>query len=99
MLTDHEERDPFIRFFHSMEVDQEYIEQRKKHYPEEWDNVGVGQRIKFRMLAQMKLENTSKKIEENMKINDFNKLGLSCAKLRPASLLGLLLLLNSELWK
>ena len=68
-LIDFEEEDTFVQFLKSMEVGKEYIEQRMKHYPEEWKY--VGERIKFRKLAQMKLEMTSKQIEENMEKNDF----------------------------
>ena len=52
-----------------MQVDEEYIEQRKQFYPVHWDS--LGERIKIRKLAQMKLTIVSEKIEENMRRNDF----------------------------
>ena len=57
-LTDHHEKDPFVRFLKSMEVGEEYIEERIKLYPSHWDH--VGERVKFRRLAQIKLAITSK---------------------------------------
>ena len=43
-LTDHNEKDPFVRFLKSMEVGEEYIEERIKLYPSHWDH--VGERVK-----------------------------------------------------
>ena len=71
-LTDHIEQDPFVRFIKSMEVDEKYIEDRKKFYPPHWDH--LGERVKIRKLAQMKLAITSKRIEENMEKNDVRKI-------------------------
>ena len=63
-LTVHEEEEPFIRFFKSMDISEDYIENRKKYYPDDWDQVEDG--IKFRKLAQIQLRNTSKQIEEKI---------------------------------
>ena len=71
-LNDHHEKDPFVRFLKSMEVGEEYIEERIKLYPSHWDH--VGERVKFRRLAQIKLAITSKRIEENMEKNDIKKI-------------------------
>ena len=71
-LLDYEEKDPFLRFLKSIELDQDYIEDRKKHYPTHWEHVNM--RIKFRRLAQVKLEITSRQIAKNIKENDVNSL-------------------------
>ena len=57
-------------FLKRIEVDENYIEDRKKFYPLHWDH--LGERIKFRKLAQIKLGITRKKIEDNMRKNDVN---------------------------
>ena len=44
------------------------------YYPEDWDQ--VEERIKFRRLAQLKLQFTSKQIEEKIKKSDFDKISL-----------------------
>ena len=71
-LTDHNEEDAFVRFIKSMEVGDEYIEERKKLYPSHWDH--LSERVKIRKLAQIKLTITSRCIEENMKKNDVRKI-------------------------
>ena len=76
-LTDHEEKNSFIRYFKSMELTADYIENRKKHYPNNWDE--VVDRIKFRKLAQLKLQNTSKQIEERIEKTDF-KSAIFCGR-------------------
>ena len=63
------EDDNFVRFFKSIEVSKNYIEQRLQYYPEDYAH--VEERIKFRKLAQLKLGITSKQIENNMKKNDY----------------------------
>ena len=40
-LLDCNEKDNFIRFFKSMELEENYIEERKHFYPSHWDQVGV----------------------------------------------------------
>ena len=72
ILTDYEEEDAFVRFVKSMEVGKEYIEERIKFYPPHWDH--LGERVKIRKLAKMKLAITSSRIEENMKKNDVKKI-------------------------
>ena len=69
-LLDCNEKDNFIRFFKSMELEENYIEERKHFYPSHWDQVGVEDRIKFRKLAQIKLAITSKKIEDDLRKNE-----------------------------
>ena len=71
-LQDSKENDPFVRFLKSMELDPDYIEHRKKYYPTHWEH--VKERIKFRRLAQLKHEITSKQIAKNMEENDVNSL-------------------------
>ena len=68
-LLDHSEKDHFIRFLKSIELDVKYIEDRKKFYPSHWEH--KGERIRFRKLAQIKLAITSQQIEDNMRKNDF----------------------------
>ena len=81
-LTDHEEKEPFVRFFESMEFTEAYLESRKNYYPEDWGQVETENRIKFRKLAQLKLKNTSQQIEQKMEKTDFlsitNFCGMSC---------------------
>ena len=72
ILTDYEEEDAFVRFIKSMEVGKEYIEERIKFYPSHWDH--LGERVKIRKLAKIKLAITSNQIEENMKKNDVKKI-------------------------
>ena len=71
-LIDNNEPDPFVRFVKSMEVDDEYIEDRIKFYPSHWDH--LEERVKIRKLAQIKLTITSKRIEENLEKNDIKKI-------------------------
>ena len=75
------EKDPFVRFIKSMQVDEEYIEERKQFYPAHWDS--LGERVKIRKLAQMKLGIVSEKIEENMRKNDYKNrnYGWSCGSI------------------
>ena len=72
ILTDYEEEDAFVRFIKSMEVGKEYIEERIKFYPPHWDH--LGERVKIRKLAKMKLAITSSQIEENIKKNYVKKI-------------------------
>ena len=69
-LLDYDEKDYFVRFLKSIELDENYIEDRKKFYPSHWDD--LGERVKFRKLAQIKLGITSMQIEDNMRKNDVN---------------------------
>ena len=79
-LTEHEEKEPLVRFFQSMEFPEDYLESRKKYYPKDWGQ--LEDRIKFRKLAQLKLKNTSKQIEQKIEKTDFmnitNFCGMSC---------------------
>ena len=68
-LTDFSEEDLFIRFLKSMDIASDYIEERMQFYPANWDT--IKERIKFRLLAQKKLEICSKHIEANMQGNDW----------------------------
>ena len=68
-LDDSEEKDPFVRFVKSVQVDEKYIEERKKFYPAHWDS--LEERVKIRLLAQKKLKIVSQKIELNMIQNDY----------------------------
>ena len=67
-LIDLREEDPFIRFFKSINIGNDYINERMQYYPEDWNN--TAERIKFRLLAQKKLQLCSKQIEDNMKNNN-----------------------------
>ena len=69
-LLDYDEEDYFVRFLKSIELDRNYIEDRKKFYPSHWDD--LGERVKFRKLAQIKLGITSMQIEDNMRKNYVN---------------------------
>ena len=64
-LLDHGEKDHFIRFLKSIELDVKYIEDRKNSH---WEH--KGERIRFRKLAQIKLAITSNQIKDNMRKND-----------------------------
>ena len=72
-LIDNDEENHFVRFIKSIQIDEEYIEERKQFYPAHWDS--LGERIKIRKLAQMKLTIVSEKIEENMRRNPFKNYG------------------------
>ena len=67
-FVDLREEDPFIRFFKSINIGKDYIKERVQYYPEDWNN--TSERIKFRLLAQKKLQMCSKQIEDNLKNND-----------------------------
>ena len=67
-LIDLSQEDPFIRFFKSINIGNDYINERMQYYPEDWNN--TAERIKFRLLAQKKLQLCSKQIENNMKNNN-----------------------------
>ena len=71
-LTYRGEEDQSVRFFKGIKFDQEYNEQQLKYYPVNWEH--VEERIKFRKLAQLKLEITSKQIEKNMENKDISSL-------------------------
>ena len=51
------EVDPFIRFFRSIRMGNEYIAKRIHLYPEHWNHIEIEGRIKFRMLAKEKIRN------------------------------------------
>ena len=69
-MLDYAGNDPFVRGLKSIKHDQDYIEDRKRYYPTHWEH--LKERIKFRRLAQLKLEITSKQIAKNMKENCVN---------------------------
>ena len=68
-VTDFEERDSFLRFLKSMIVDQQYLEDRVKYYPENSDH--IYERIKIRIIAQIKFLSFSRTFERNMRENDY----------------------------
>ena len=63
-LKDPDDNDYFVKFLKSMVVGSDYLEERKKYYPEHWDH--VDERIKIRIIAQIKFMSWSKMIERNM---------------------------------
>ena len=63
-LTDPNEDDDFLRFLRSMNVDEQYLEERVQYYPRNCDH--VFERIKIRILAQIKFSSFSKTIGQNM---------------------------------
>ena len=69
-LSDLSEEDPFIRYVKSIKLELDYISKRLKLYPDNWTEDHIEARIKFRLLAQKKLEICSRRIEENMKENE-----------------------------
>ena len=72
-LEDPTEDDLTSRFLNSMNVDSEYLQKRRKCFPEHFDHID-GQ-IKIRLLTQMNFAFKSlaieKDINENMKRNDW----------------------------
>ena len=64
-LNDSSEEDAFVRYVKSIVMESDYLNKRKKLYPDNWDH--VEERIKIRMLAQKKLEICSWHIEENIR--------------------------------
>ena len=70
ILIDTAEKDLFVRFVRSIYLSSDYIEERVKYYPEHWDK--KAERIKIRLMAQKKLEDCSKHIENNMIVNYIN---------------------------
>ena len=74
-LLDSNEKDPFVRFVKSIEVEKEYIEKRRQLYPSHWDH--IGERIKIRKLAQIKLAITSNQIQMNIDTNDIKSIKYS----------------------
>ena len=67
-LSDSNENDDFVKFLRSMNIDDEYLKDREKYYPEKSDH--LHERIKIRIIAQMKFSSHSLAIERNMKEND-----------------------------
>ena len=67
-LLDFNKDDPFVRFVKSISMGHEYISNRRKLYPEHWDQ--IEERINIRMMAKKKLEICSKHIENNMRENN-----------------------------
>ena len=63
-LSDLSEDDDFLRFLKSMNTEEDYLKERVKYYPENSDH--VYERIKIRILAQIKFLSWSKTIERNM---------------------------------
>ena len=68
-LTDPNEDDTFLKFLRSMNIDAEYLKQREKYYPENSDH--IHERIKIRIISQIKFASHSRAIEYNMQENDF----------------------------
>ena len=68
-LTDPDEKDDFLKFLKSMNIDGEYLEYREKFYPENSDH--IHKRIKIRIIAQMQFASWSRTIERNMEENNF----------------------------
>ena len=69
--SDEEEKEPFVRFVKSMKIDSDYLKQRTKFYPQHWDH--IEERIKIRLIAQMKLKKCSEEIRKNMDFNGTQK--------------------------
>ena len=60
-----------------MVVGEDYIADRKQNIIHHWKEFHLGERVKIRRLAQLKLSITSNRIEENMKKNDIKKIRYS----------------------
>ena len=70
-LTDPNEDDAFLRFLRSMNIGEMYLKERVRYYPENSDH--IFERIKIRIIAQMKFTSWSMAIERNMKENCIKK--------------------------
>ena len=70
-LTDPNEDDAFLRFLRSMNIGEMYLKERVRYYPENSDH--IFERIKIRIIAQMKFTSWSIAIERNMKENCIKK--------------------------
>ena len=68
-FTDFKEDDNFLRFLKSMIIDQQYLEERVKYYPKNSDH--IYERIKIRIMAQIKFSSFSRTFERNMEENDY----------------------------
>ena len=68
-LADYNEEDDFLRFLKSMIIDQQYLEDRIKYYAKNSDH--LYERIKIRIIAQIKFSSFSIAIERNMNKNDY----------------------------
>ena len=69
-ITDTNEDDSFLRFLKSMIIDQQYMEERVQYYPQNCDH--IYERIKIRIIAQIKFLSHSRAIERNMQENNLN---------------------------
>ena len=67
-LSDPDEKDAFTRMLKSMEVDKHYILERIQYYPQHWDH--IPERIKIRMIAQMKFKAISKEVDKRLAKNE-----------------------------
>ena len=68
-LADYNEEDNFLRFLKSMIIDQKYLEDRIKYYAKNSDH--LYERIKIRIIAQIKFSSFSITIERNMNEKDY----------------------------
>ena len=64
-LNDPNEDDSTTRFLRSLNVDDDYLNERRKYFPRHFDH--IEERIKIRLLAQINFDVKSKKININMK--------------------------------
>ena len=62
-----DEEDAFTKMVKSVEVDSQYLMERAQYYPQHWDH--IPERIKIRMLLQMKYKTISKEIDKNLAKN------------------------------
>ena len=60
-FEDPDEEEPFVWFFKSMKIDSDYIKHRKQFYPQHWNH--IEERVKIRLIAQLKLKNCSEEIK------------------------------------
>ena len=71
-LTDPNEDDDFVKFLRSMNIDDEYLKERVRYYPENCDH--IYERIKIRIIAQLKFNSWSMAIDRNLKENNLKDL-------------------------
>ena len=67
ILEDTAEEDDFKWMLKCIVVDRHYLQARVKYHPVHWDNIDL--RIKIRMIAKMKFEEISRRIDECMENN------------------------------
>ena len=73
-LTDPNEEDDFLRFLKSMNIEEQYLKERVKYYPKNCDH--IYERIKIRIIAQIKFLSHSKAIERNMENDDYKDVSI-----------------------